>query len=71
MNLKGIKVLEGRGGGEQVKRWGLAVGAEGLAVGAGWVKKRSPGGSVDSSGLSDRGRLPTLPLSQYHRRGGV
>ena len=35
MNLKAIKVLEGGGGGERVKRWGLAVGAEGLAVGAG------------------------------------
>ena len=39
MNLKGIKVLEEGGGGERVKRWGLAVGAEGLAVGAGWVKR--------------------------------
>ena len=27
---------------------------------------------LSSEGLSlDRGRLPTLPLSQYHRRGGV
>ena len=63
MNLKGIKVLEGA--------WHRRGDLWGLAVGAGWVKKRSPGGSVDSSGLSDRGRLPTLPLSQYHRRGGV
>ena len=26
MNLKGIKVPEGIGGGERVKRWGLGIG---------------------------------------------
>ena len=49
MNLKGIKVPEGIGGGERVKRWGLAVGAWGLGIGtegsAGWCgmgKKEEP-----------------------------
>ena len=49
MNLKGIKVLEGAGGrleggggGEQVKRWGLEVGAEGLVGWCGMGKKEEP-----------------------------
>ena len=34
---------------------------------------RSPGKLIVqlAGAFSDRGRLPTLPLSQYHRRGGV
>ena len=38
----------------------------------GIIKKEAPGGAGALLGASfDRGRLPTLPLSQYHRRGGV
>ena len=33
-------------------------------------KGQAPGNLIPR-GLPDRGRLPTLPLSQYHRRGGV
>ena len=51
MNLKGIKVLEGRGGGDQVKRWGLAVGAEGLVEWCGMGKIRgAPAGRLTRRG---------------------
>ena len=42
MNLKGIKVPEGIGGGERVKKWGLAVGAWGSAGWCGMGKKEEP-----------------------------
>ena len=32
--------------------------------------KKKPGGLLGLPGF-DRGRLPTFPLSQYHRRGEV
>ena len=34
-------------------------------------KMRKPGSCYPAVGLLGRGRLPTLPLSQYHRRGEV
>ena len=38
--------------------------------GVGHKKKESPGTCL-SGGLLWKGRLPTFPLSQYHRRGEV
>ena len=35
------------------------------------IKVHAPGKLSLIGGVIDRGRLPTLPLSQYHRRGEV
>ena len=55
MNLKGIKVPEGIGGGERVKRWGLGIGDWRLGRrdwwdGAGWVKRGAPAGRLTRRG---------------------
>ena len=44
-------------------------GTEG-GKGKGWQKEEAGVNRWIDPGLG-RGRLPTLPLSQYHRRGGV
>ena len=51
---------------------GVAIAGVGLALllvwGYGWYKNKEAGATCVAPAPS-KGRLPTLPLSQYHRRG--